>query len=374
MKNCIGIINSISTTHDYGGLCSHRPVYMLPFGGRYRLVDIPISIMVNHGIRTVAIYTGDKIRSTMDHLGNGKPWDLNRRFNGLFLFPPAEVDYKRGDLAQYHSTEEFFNRSSEDYVFITHPHILAKVDLIAMFNQFVASNADIGLLYKKVADPHGNLINAPKMNIDREGRLLNIGINLGTESTFNLYLRMAFVKKEVLMELVKMSLEKADLHTLLDAILDHRDRYNIQTYEHKGHIENIKDVKSYYDANLNLFKYDISQELFFEKGQIYTKTKDEPSTLYKENAKVQNSIVANGCIIEGTVENSVIFRGVKIGAGAVVKNSIVMQKTTIEDDAVVVNSILDKYVYIHKGANIVGNKAIPFVVEKNRSIRKENTI
>lgn len=374
MKNCIGIINVGNSNHDYGGLCNHRPVYMLPFGGRYRIVDIPISIMVNHGIRTVAIYTGEKIRSTMDHLGNGKPWDLNRRFNGLFLFPPAEVDYKRGDLAQYYSTEEFFNRASEDYVFITHPHILAKVDLSTIFDQFQESNADIGLIYKKVSDPQGNLINSPKMNIASDGRLTNIGINLGMESSFNMYLKMAFIKKEVLMELVKISLEQADLHNLMDAILENKDRYTVQTYEHKGHIEKIKDVKSYYDANLNLFKYEISQELFFEGGQIYTKTKDEPSTIYKEGSHVQNSIIANGCIIEGTVENSVIFRGVKIGKGAVVKNSIVMQKSIIEDDAVVVNSILDKYVHIYEGANIVGNKAIPYVVEKSRSIRKENSI
>lgn len=374
MKNCIGIINVGTSRHDFGGLCNHRPVYMLPFGGRYRLVDIPLSIMVNHGIRTVAIYTGEKIRSTMDHLGNGKPWDLNRRFNGLFLFPPAEVDFKRGDLAQYHSTEEFFNRASEDYVFITHPHILAKADLSTIFKEFVDSNADIGLLYKNISDPQGDLINAPKMNIGQDGRLANIGINLGTERRFNLYLKMAFIKKEILMELVKNSLEKADLHTLLDAILENKDRYHIQTYEHKGHIENIRDVKSYYEANLNLFKYQISQELFFKGGQIYTKAKDEPSTTYKKSSNVQNSIVANGCIIDGTVENSVIFRGVKIAKGAVVKNSIVMQKSIIEEDAVVVNSILDKYVHIHQGANIVGNQAIPYVVEKNRTIRKENTI
>lgn len=371
MKNCMGIITVGNMNHDFGGLCTHRPVYMLPFGGRYRLIDIPISTMVNHGIRTVAIYTGDKIRSTMDHLGNGKPWDLNRRFNGLFLFPPAEADYKRGDLAQYYSTEEFFNRSSEDYVFITHSHILAKVDLSSIFEKFVKSDADIGLIYKNVTDPQGKLINAPKMNIDKEGNLLNIGTNLGTESSFNLYLQMAFLKKSVLKDLVMTSLEKTDLRTLIDAILDNKDRFKIQTYEHDGYMENIFDVKSYYDANLNLFKYDVSQQLFFEGGQIFTKAKDEPSTLYKEGSDVQNSIIANGCIIEGTVENSVIFRGVKIGKGAVVRNSIVMQKSVIEDGSIVVNSILDKYVHVHQGANIVGNREIPYVVEKNRSIRKE---
>ena len=160
----------------------------------------------------------------------------------------------------------------------------------------------------------------------------------------------------------------------IDAILDNKDMYNVQTYEHKGHIENIRDVKTFYDANLNLLKYKISQELFFQGGQIYTKAKDEPSTLYKNGSNVQNSIIANGCIVEGTVENSVIFRGVKIGKGVVVRNSIVMQKSIIEEDAVVVNSIRDKYVHIYQGANIVGNQAIPYVVEKNRSIKKERFV
>ena len=146
---------------------------------------------------------------------------------------------------------------------------------------------------------------------------------------------------------------------------------SINSYEFKGHTENIRNLKSFYDANLNLLKKPIAQELFYENGTILTQTKDEPSTLYTQTSSVQNSHVANGCIIEGSVENSIIFRGVKIAKGAVVKNSIVMQKSQIKENASVVNSILDKESCIGEGVRIAGSTLIPYVVEKRQNIRKD---
>jgi len=139
-------------------------------------------------------------------------------------------------------------------------------------------------------------------------------------------------------------------------------------------VEYIKDIKSFYDANMKLLNRGISRELFFEGGTIFTKSKDEPPTLYKDLATVNNSLIANGCIIEGEVQNSIIFRGVKIGKGSIVKNSIVMQKSIIEDNAIVVNSILDKYAKIGNGVRIIGSTLMPYVVEKAQRIRKENSL
>ena len=150
-----------------------------------------------------------------------------------------------------------------------------------------------------------------------------------------------------------------------------KDRYKINTYEFKGHVDYIRDIKTYYEANFNLLKKDLSMELFFEGGTIYTKTKDEPSTLYKETANVQNSLIANGCVIEGNVDSSIIFRGVKIGKNAIVKNSILMQKSVVEDGAIIVNSILDKQAKVRKGASIAGSPLMPYVVEKYAEVTKD---
>lgn len=374
MEKCLGVISYNEEDRYFGGLCKHRPPYMLPFGGRYRLIDFTISNMVNHGLRTIAVYTGEKIRSTMDHLGNGKPWDLNRRFNGLILFPPVmdeEIDPYTGEIAQFYSTMQFFNQAREEYVYIVNPQIITKIDLNKAFKYFRESEADITLIYKNQEDPKGELINSDKIHTDRDGDLVNIGLNLATEKEFQHFLGMGFLKKEVFLDIIKNTIEEGNARSFKEAMLNYKGNYKINTYEFTGHVETIKDLKSFYDANLRLLKRDISTEFFFNGGMIYTKTKDEPSTLYTEPSKVQNSLIANGCIIEGEVENSIIFRGVKIGKGAVVKNSLVMQKSVIHENALVVNSILDKQVEIGEGAQIAGSGIMPYVVEKYKKINKE---
>ncbi len=374
MEKCIGLISSNNLDNKFGPLSKHRPPYMLPFGGRYRLVDFSISNLVNHGINTVAIYTGEKIRSTMDHLSDGKPWDLNRRFNGLFLFPPVYDEKYRNpasDIAQYHSTEVFFQQTREKYVFIVNPNILAKVNISQAFEYFLETGADATLIYNKRYDPSGEYINCDSMHLDKDGNLIDIGVNLGTQKTFNHYLGMAFVKKDVFLDIIRKSIEKGDTHNFIDALLKRKRLHKINNYEFKGHVEYIRDLRSYYEANLSLLKRDTSHELFFKGGTILTKTKDEPPTYYSDSSRVHHSIVANGCIIEGNVEGSVIFRGVKIGKNAIVKNSIIMQKSVIEEGAVVVNSILDKSTIIEKRASIAGSSLLPYVVEKNGKVTKD---
>ncbi len=374
MEKCLGVISGANIENNFGALCVHRPVYMLPFAGRYRLIDFSLSNMVNQGIKTIAVFTGEKVRSTMDHLEDGKAWDLNRRFNGLFLFPPVSHDLsgrRRGEIPQYYLTKEFFEQAKEQYVFINHPNILAKVDLNLAFKHFRDTDADITLIYKKQQDPFGEYINTHKMNLAEDGSVINIGTNLGTEREFNMYLKMGFLKKEIFIKLVKEAIERGESDNLLETILINRDKYKINTYEFEGHTENIRNLKSFYDANMNLLKKDISRELFYRNGIILTKTKDEPSTLYTESSIVQNSLVANGCVIEGTVENSIIFRGVKIKKGAIVKNSIIMQKSEIQENAAVINSIMDKSGIVGEDVRIAGSMLMPFIVEKKQEIRKD---
>lgn len=172
------------------------------------------------------------------------------------------------------------------------------------------------------------------------------------------------------MHIVKTSMEKGDNNYLKQAIINNKNQYKINSFEFKGHIENIRNLKSYYDANLNLLNKKLSHEIFFERGTVYTKSKDEPPTLYTETSDVENSLIANGCIIEGSVENSIIFRGVNVGKGAIVKNSILMQKSEVKEGAIVVNTIMDKYTTIGKGIRIAGSSVMPYVVEKYQKIEK----
>ena len=374
MDKCIGIITVNDGENKFGELCKNRPSYMLPFAGRYRLIDFSLSNMVNHGIGTIAVYTGQKIRSTINHVGDGKPWDLNRRINGLFLFPPivnGHIGSHLGDISQYYSTLEFFTKMKEEYIYFCNPNIIAKIDIENAFKYFLKTKADITLIYKRQSDPLGSLLNSDKVHIKDNEELESLGVNLATEESFNYYIGMGFMKKNVFIKILEDSIERGGVSYLKDAFMLYKDQYNINTYEHKGHVETIRDIKSFYEGNMNLLDMDISREIFFDGGYIYTKSKDEPPTLYKESSDVKNSLIANGCIVEGRVENSIVFRGVKIGKNAIVKNSIIMQKSEIEDDAVVVNSILDKLVNIDSGINIAGSTLAPYVVGKYEKIKKE---
>ncbi len=372
MDNCLGLIIG-DGDKNFGALCKNRPVFMLPFGGRYRLIDFTLSNMVNHGIKTVAVYTGDKVRSTMDHLGNGKPWDLNRRFSGLFIFPPAhneDIRSGKGDIAEFYSTLSFFEESREENILLINPNYLGTVNLDDAYKHFIETEADVTVLYKKQVDPWGEYINCDKLHLDSSGGVVAMGLNLATEKEFNMYIGMLIIKKKVFFEIIKASTEKGDASFLLQAIMGNKDKYKINTFEFPGHIENIRNIKAYYDANMNLLNKTIAHELFFERGTVFTKAKDEPSTLYTDTSAVKNSLVANGCIIEGTVENSIVFRGVHVGKGAVVKNSILMQKCEIKENAIVVNTIIDKYSIIHENVRIAGSSVMPYIVEKNQEIKE----
>ena len=370
LTNCFGIISSKDITENFGALCKPRPAYMLPYGGRYRLVDFMLSNMVNHGVDTVAVYTGEKVRSTMDHIGDGKPWELNRRRSGLHVFPPQHNSKTRdGDISQYYLTDDFLSKVKEENVYIIGSNKVAKVDLSAAYESFCESDADVTLIYTNVEN--GDIYhNSESLILDKDGKFVNIGVNLGTSDNINLYLGSVFMKKSVFRQLVREAMETGEERYLRGAFLNNKDSLKVTTFEHQGHVEDIRDLASYYQASMSLLNGEVFNELFFEGGLIYTRAKDEPPTLYTDDSLVENSIIANGCVIEGTVTNSIIFRGVKIEKGAVVKDSIVMQKTVIEEDAYVVKSILDKHTLISKGVTIVGTKSNPYVVEKGTTIRK----
>lgn len=372
MENCLGVISG-NGDKNFGALCKNRPVFMLPFGGRYRIIDFTLSNMVNHGIKTVAVYTGDKVRSTMDHLGNGRPWDLNRRFNGLFLFPPVNNNDpipRTGDVAEYYNTMPFFEQSREESVIIINPTYLGTVNIDDAYKHYQETDADITILYKKQVDPWGEYINCDKVHLNKDGSVITMGVNLATEKEFNMYIGITIMKKRVFMDIVKSSVEKGDAAYLKQAIMINKDIYKINSFEFDGHIENIRSTKAFYDANLNLLNRKIARELYFDKGTVFTKAKDEPSTIYMDTSVVKNSLVANGCIIEGEVENSIIFRGVHIGKGAIVKNSIVMQKSEVKDNAIVVNTIMDKHSIIGERVRIAGSSVMPYVVEKFQEIKE----
>ncbi|MBM7562353.1 glucose-1-phosphate adenylyltransferase subunit GlgD [Fusibacter tunisiensis] len=375
MKNCLGIINMSENDSTMGALTQNRPTAMLPIAGRYRVIDFVLSNMVNSGITGIGVFTGNKVRSVMDHLGSGQPWDLDRKLNGLFVFTPTydyhSIHRKIGDLELFFENNSFVKYAKQDYLLFSKSYMLANIDYNEAFKAFLESGADISIVYKKVKDKSNAFLGCDKIHFDDDGVFESIGTNLGMDIEFNMSMEMYFIKKSVYFEILYDAVEKGNANYLKQAIFNNLDKYKVHTHEFKGHVFPINTIKNYFNANMGILKSDIEKDLFFSNGHILTKVKDEPSTYYKQNAKVKNSFVANGCIIDGYVENSIIFRGVKIDKGCIIRNSIVMQKSDIQENVHLNYVILDKRAKVSKGVTLIGDPSSPYIASKKATITRE---
>lgn len=375
MKNCLGIINLSENDLEMGALCQGRPVAMLPFAGRYRLIDFALSNMVNSGISGIGVYTGNKVRSVMDHLGSGGPWDLDRKINGLYTFTPTysydSIHQKPGDISLFYRNNTFIEKAKQDYLFFCKSYMIANINLRDYFDDFVDSGADVGLIYKKVEDPQHTFLHLDKVHLNEKGEFESIGTNLGMEDAFNLSMEMYFMKKSVYFEIFNDAIEKGNANYLKQAVLNHLCKLKVVTFPFDGELLAVNNIKNYLSANMATLNRMVSESIFNKQRPIYTKVKDEPSTFYKPHAKVKNAFVANGCEIDGFVENSIIFRGVKIGKGSIVRNSIIMQKTEIGENAHLNYVILDKRLTVNSGVTLIGDPSSPFISGKDYTYSKE---
>ncbi|MCZ8513013.1 glucose-1-phosphate adenylyltransferase subunit GlgD [Paenibacillus filicis] len=365
----MGVINLVNEPDDLEELTYTRCVASVPFGSRYRLIDFALSNMVNSNIENVAVFTQHKYRSLMDHLGSGKEWDLDRKRGGLFILPAVlheTTRILRGDLFQFYSHRDYFYRASEDYVIISRSHIVCNIDFNEVLDYHLSKNADVTVVYKKAEEEE--YAKFRRLAVREDGQVTVIEDHSGRLRTDNISMEMYVMSKELLLDMVETCLAQGYDHLVRDGIMKNIDKLGVYGYEHKGHTGLVNTIQSYYKNSMQLLNPKIWRELFFQRNLIYTKVKDEPPARYAENALAKNSLIANGCVIEGKVENSILFRGVKIRKGAYVKNSIILQNCEIEENVIIENAILDKDVFINRGRVLTGDKQAPFIASKTKVI------
>ncbi|KQO17621.1 glucose-1-phosphate adenylyltransferase subunit GlgD [Paenibacillus sp. Leaf72] len=369
MSNRImGVINLIHESDELEHLTQSRCLATVPFGARYRLIDFILSSMVNSGINKVAVFAHTKYRSLMDHLGSGKYWDLNNRQSGLFILPPATDDLQeisRGDLYHFYQNRDYFNRSTTEYVVITRSHMVCNIDFNPIIDEHEARGADITIVCKKQHDLAGK---ARKVKMSSDGRITSIQENYGRMLSDISSMEMYVMKKDLLMEIVETSLAQGQDHLVRHAIFSRLNKLRVYGHLYDGYLGVVNTLESYFTNSMNLLCPEVWKELFFQPGTIFTKVKDEPPARYLESSKVNNSLIANGCRIEGTVENSILFRGVHIGKGAVIRNSIIMQNGIIGENSLIQHSILDKDVRVDCNRDIRGAEKLPFLAGKRKTI------
>jgi glucose-1-phosphate adenylyltransferase len=364
MRNVLGVINLINDKHYLKELTSHRNMAAVPFAGRYRLIDFTMSNFVHADIYKVAVFTKDKYRSIMDHLGSGKEWDLDRRNGGLFLLPPVHPDERiKGDLQQFLDHIEVFERSREDTVVISPGHQVCKMDFNDLIETHEKTGADITVVYK---DFQGEPIEKPiyhKISLENTGDIQDIELYTVPHKGDLVCLETYVIKKSLLIEIIKNCCGSEEYDFLKDGVKANLTHVNVKGYHFTGYLPFIHSLSSFYASNMDFLKPEITRSMLYDTWDVFTKVKHEPPVKYLACSNVSNSLIANGCEIEGVVENSIICRGVKVKKGAVVKNSIIMQKSVIEEGAFVENVITDKQVKI-TAEQIVRGGHIPRVIKK----------
>lgn len=369
-KTVLGLVFANIHEEALDTLTAVRTMGSVPFCSRFRLIDFPLSNMVASGITKVGIVTNANFRSLMDHTGTGKPWDLSRKNDGLHLLPPFSV----GSAAMWgnridaiHGNMEFLDHSNQTYVLMTDCNHVMSIDYSKLFDAHEASGADITIVGVKGKMPKnmGSVLCFDE--VDSSGRITQMSLDKDTDDEVFYSCNIMLMKKYLLETLITTAHSRNEISYQRNIIMANVNTLKINAFDATDcFVGTIDSVQSYYEISMALLEKENRKKLF--ASPILTKERDDMPTLYGPDSALKNSLVADGCIIDGAVENCIVFKGVKVEKGAVVKNSILMQDTVIGSNSKINCIIADKNVSIKSGSELSGAKTFPICLTKNTKV------
>ncbi len=368
-NNALALVFSNSGDSLLPELTAYRSMASVPVGGRYRIIDFHLSALVNAGVGTIGIIPRENYRSLMDHIGAGKPWDLDRKYGGLTFLTPyiSGAGIYKGHVNAIETAKGYLQHCKEDYVIITDSDFICNLNIEEMFTEHVKSGADCTIAFRRGKLPayekeHLALI------LDEESNAKQVLLvsEKGKECDYSI--GTVIFAKDKLLELTSDAAEHAAISISRGILQKNQENLKIHGFEVKGFAAPIDGIESFVNANMAMLDPAVRKELFSSGRPIYTKTRDDCPTKYGLKSRVKNCLIADGCQIEGDVENCIIFRGVKIGKGTVVKDSIIMQSTVIGENCDINYLITDKDVQISDNSNLKGAKNHHFVIKKGEKI------
>lgn len=363
----MGIIFSNMHDNALHELTEQRTTSSIPFGGRYRFIDFVLSSMVNSGVHSVGVIAKSNYESLMDHLGSGRDWDLARKNGGLYILPPygnRTAGVYHGRIEALQGMTKYLTRSTEKYVVLTDSDLICNLNFNQIIDYHIEKGADISIAYSKKYI-EANTKSTTVFSLNGAGRITDVMISPANAGEQNLCLNIMVMERKLLIRLINEEYSRGHHSFTKDILQKRTDSLNIYGYEYTGYISKIDSLQDYFDANLDLLKPEVRKDLFLSNRSIYTKITDQVPTRYGLNSKTSNSIIADGCLIEGEVHNSVISRGVYIAKGAVVKNSVIMNSCRIGENANLDSCILDKFVIINERRTLIGSENYPNFIAKS---------
>lgn len=371
MGNVLGLV--FANMHDttLGDMTKNRTMGSVMFGGRYRLIDFPLSNMVNSGISEVGVITKSNYQSLLDHLGSAREWDLARKKGGLYILPPfgnVESTLYRGRIEALYGAMSFIKHSRAEYVILSDCDVVTNIDYKPIVAAHIESGADITAVAHTGVYSSDDIKTSTVFNVDADKNVTSVLINPDISGTCTTSLNVFVMSMDFLIETVNDAMARGNVSFERNILQEKCRELKIKIYEYDNYFSKLNSPESYFKSNMALLEPENARKLFVPKRSIYTKVSDNAPVKYDLDSKVSNSLIADGCIIEGEVENSVLFRGVKVGKGAKVKNCILMQGTVVGDNAELNYLITDKNVSICENHILTSSPQYPMYVGKGASV------
>lgn len=371
MGNVLGLV--FANMHDttLGDMTKNRTMGSVMFGGRYRLIDFPLSNMVNSGISEVGVITKSNYQSLLDHLGSAREWDLARKKGGLYILPPfgnVESTLYRGRIEALYGAMSFIKHSRAKYVILSDCDVVTNIDYKPIVAAHIESGADITAVAHTGVYSSDDIKTSTVFNVDADKNVTSVLINPDISGTCTTSLNVFVMSMDFLIETVNDAMARGNVSFERNILQEKCRELKIKIYEYDNYFSKLNSPESYFKSNMALLEPENARKLFVPKRSIYTKVSDNAPVKYDLDSKVSNSLIADGCIIEGEVENSVLFRDVKVGKGAKVKNCILMQGTVVGDNAELSYLITDKNVSICENHILTSSPQYPMYVGKGASV------
>ena len=371
MGNVLGLV--FANMHDttLGDMTKNRTMGSVMFGGRYRLIDFPLSNMVNSGISEVGVITKSNYQSLLDHLGSAREWDLARKKGGLYILPPfgnVESTLYRGRIEALYGAMSFIKHSRAKYVILSDCDVVTNIDYKPIVAAHIESGADITAVAHTGVYSSDDIKPSTVFNVDADKNVTSVLINPDISGTCTTSLNVFVMSMDFLIETVNDAMARGNVSFERNILQEKCRELKIKIYEYDNYFSKLNSPESYFKSNMALLEPENARKLFVPKRSIYTKVSDNAPVKDDLDSKVSNSLIADGCIIEGEVENSVLFRGVKVGKGAKVKNCILMQGTVVGDNAELSYLITDKNVSICENHILISSPQYPMYVGKGASV------
>ena len=370
MNNVSGIIYAYHGYSELYELGAERTGASMPFFGRYRLIDFSLSSMMNAGIQNVGVIMQKGYQSLLDHIGSGRTWYMDVFKKGLRPLPPFGLPEAKGlyegNMEALSSVRTHLVDLKEEYVILARGDLAANLDIDALVRQHLDSGVDVTAVCTKSFLPYVH----HSLTVGRDGladQLLCMQ-TAGTDDGYAL-LEVYMMRTKLLLELVDWCSERGRIHFNRDALMHvFSTGGKVGVYLHEGYARHIESVADYYEANMDMLIKEKRKQMFPPERQVYTPAYIDVSTYYGDDALVKNSVVADGCIIEGTVENCILFGGVHVGANCVLKNSIILNDTNIGEGTELTCVIADKNITVSPYIKLKGSARLPLVIPKGKSI------